>query len=79
MKKLSFLKEKLCSAKAKLYLASCVGFSAMSASAAGITIDPATGVVTGDLDKTTFMGVAAAVLVLSGVAYGVRKGLGLLR
>lgn len=75
MKKLSFLKEKLCSAKAKLYLASCVGLSAMSASAAGIAIDPATGAVTGDLDKATFMGVTGAVLVL----LGVKKGLGLLR
>lgn len=79
MKKLSFLKEKLCSAKSKLFLASCVGFSAMSASAAGIAIDPATGAVTGDLDKATFMGVAGAVLVLLGVIFGVKKGLGLLR
>ncbi|WP_298987302.1 hypothetical protein [uncultured Campylobacter sp.] len=79
MKKLSFLKEKLCSAKAKLCSAVCVGFSAMSASAAGIAIDPATGAVTGDLDKATFMGVAGAVLVLLGVIFGVKKGLGLLR
>lgn len=79
MKKLSFLKEKLCSAKAKLYLASCVGFSAMSASAAGIALDPATGAVSGDLDKTTFFGVAGAVLVLLGVMFGVKKGLSLLR
>jgi hypothetical protein len=79
MKKLSFLKEKLCSAKAKLYLASCVGFSAMSASAAGIALDPATGAVSGDLDKTTFFGVAGAVLVLLGVMFGVKKGLALLR
>lgn len=79
MKKLSFLKEKLCSAKAKLYLTSCVGFSAMSASAAGIAIDPATGAVSGDLDKTTFMGVAGAVLVLLGVIFGVKRGLSLLR
>lgn len=79
MKKLSFLKEKLCSAKTKLYLASCVGFSAMSASAAGIALDPATGAVSGDLDKTTFFGVAGAVLVLLGVMFGVKKGLALLR
>lgn len=79
MKKLSFLKEKLCSAKAKLYLASCVGLSAMSASAAPITLDPATGAVSGDLDKATFLGVAAAVLVLLGVMFGVKRGLSLLR
>lgn len=79
MKKLSFLKEKLCSAKAKLYLASCVGFSAMSASAAGIAIDPATGAVTGDLDKATFMGIAGVVVTLLGIIFGVKKGLGLLR
>ncbi|GEM_PF-1199821 len=79
MKKLSFLKEKLCSAKSKLYLASCVGFSAMNASAAGIALDPATGAVSGDLDKTTFFGVAGAVLVLLGVMFGVKKGLALLR
>ena len=79
MKKLSFLKEKLCSAKSKVFLASCVGFSAMSASAAGIALDPATGAVSGDLDKTTFFGVAGAVLVLLGVMFGVKKGLSLLR
>lgn len=79
MKKLSFLKDKFCSAKAKFYLASCVGLSAMSASAAPIALDPATGAVSGDLDKTTFLGVAAAVLALLGVMFGVKKGLGLLR
>ena len=51
----------------------------MSASAAGIALDPATGAVSGDLDKTTFFGVAGAVLVLLGVMFGVKKGLALLR
>ncbi|MCR8684059.1 hypothetical protein [Campylobacter ureolyticus] len=66
------------STKAKvgtLAVAGLVGVS--SANAAGVTVDPATGVMTGSIDPAPFMSGAAIILGALGAFWCVRRVIGL--
>lgn len=55
--------------------AGLVGVS--SANAAGVTVDPATGVMSGTIDPAPFMSAAAIILTALGAFWCVRKVIGL--
>lgn len=65
------------SGKAKVGAIATAGLVGATSALAEVTVDPATGVMTGKIDPAPFMSAAAIILTALGAFWAVRKVIGL--